>query len=217
MPNKFNESRRHTMPRARNCVTKWPKYAAALLRRESIMVWITDKAVAAWRSPTTGARGGQPIHSTIAIATGPALRLAFHHPSRQTKFLLRSIADLPGIKISVPDIGIDADTYEIVAAGLTPDDFGDVSAIPNLFDRIEAGVASMTADGPRDGEVTCDSVTKRHPGVAVIIPPRTKTVAIETTATQRDRNIAMIEQHATEEVAASGGRVMRQRHGGAVT
>ena len=44
-------------------------------------------------------------------------------------------------------LGVDADTHEIVAVELTPDDVGDVSAVPELLDQIEAEVESMTADG----------------------------------------------------------------------
>jgi len=42
----------------------------------------TEEAVAAWRAPATGRRGGQPIYSATAIETGLALRLVFHR-SRQ--------------------------------------------------------------------------------------------------------------------------------------
>ena len=44
-------------------------------------------------------------------------------------------------------LGVDADTHEIVAVELTLDDVGDVSAVPELLDQIEADVASLTADG----------------------------------------------------------------------
>ena len=92
-------------------------------------------------------------------------------------------------------LGIDADTHEIVAVELTPDDVGDVSEIPDLLDQIDAEVASMTADGAYDGEVVYDAVAERHPSATVIIPPRVTSVAGETTATQRDRHLAMIDEH----------------------
>jgi transposase len=103
MPYKFNESRRHKVPRARYRVTNWPEYDAALIRRGSLTVWFTEDAVAAWHAPATGERGGEPIHSAIAIETGLALRLVFHQPLRQTEGLLRSIADVLGIAIAIPD------------------------------------------------------------------------------------------------------------------
>src|ERR1700753_2429645 len=58
MPYKFNESRRHQIPKARYRVTNWPEYDAALVKRGSLTVWITEEAVAAWHAPATGERGG---------------------------------------------------------------------------------------------------------------------------------------------------------------
>ena len=103
MPYKFTEGRRHKFPKARYRVTNWPEYDAALLRRGSVTVWFTEEAVAAWHAPATGERGGQPIYSAIAIETDLALRLVFHQPLRQTEGLLRSIADVLGVDIAIPD------------------------------------------------------------------------------------------------------------------
>ena len=103
MPYKFNEDRRHKIPKARYRVTNWPEYDAALVRRGSLTVWFTEEAVAAWHAPATGERGGQPIYSAIAIETGLALRLVFHQPLRQTEGMLRSIADVLGVDIAIPD------------------------------------------------------------------------------------------------------------------
>src|SRR3977135_4223107 len=94
MPYKFNESRRHKVARARYRVTNWPEYDAALVQRGSLTVWFTEEAVAAWHAPATGARGGQPIYSAIALEPGPAPRLLSPQPLRQTEGLLRSIADV---------------------------------------------------------------------------------------------------------------------------
>jgi transposase len=103
MPYKFNESRRHKIPRAKYRVTNWPEYDAALVKRGSLTVWITEEAVAAWQAPATGKRGGQRIYSAIASKTCLAFRLVFHQPLRQTEGLLRSIADVLKIDIAIPD------------------------------------------------------------------------------------------------------------------
>ena len=103
MPYKFNESRRHKIPTAKYRVTNWPDYDAALVRRGALTVWFTDEAIAEWRAPATGRRGGQPIYSAIAIETALTLRLVFHQPLRQTEGLLRSIAALLDIDIAIPD------------------------------------------------------------------------------------------------------------------
>ena len=102
MPYKFNESRRHKIPRARHRVTNWPDYEAALVRRGSLTVWFTEEAVEAWHAPATGERGGQPTHSATAIETGLALRLVFHQPLRQTEGLLRSVANVLKVDIAIP-------------------------------------------------------------------------------------------------------------------
>ena len=103
MPYKFNQDRRPKIPKARYRVTNWPEYDAALVRRGHLTVWFTDEAVAAWNAPARGERGGQRIYSDIAIETGLALRLVLHQPLRQTEGALRSIADLLGVRIRIPD------------------------------------------------------------------------------------------------------------------
>jgi hypothetical protein len=75
MPYKFNESRRHEIPRARYRLTNWPEYDAALGCRESLTVWFTEEVMAAWHVPATGERGGQMTYSAIAIETDLASRL----------------------------------------------------------------------------------------------------------------------------------------------
>src|ERR1700722_6558504 len=250
MPYKFNESRRHKIPKARYRVANWPEYDAALVRRGSLTVWFTEEAVAAWHAPATGERGGQPVYSAIAIETGLALCLVFHQPLRQTEGLLRSIADVLGINISIPDhttlsrrgggltilpkridrseplhllvdstglkiygegewldqkhgirsrrrwrklhLGVDANTREIVAVELTPDDVGDVAELPNLLDQIDADVASLTADGAYDGQVVYDAVAEPHPKASVIVPPRITAVARETMTSQRGEHLTTI-------------------------
>src|ERR1700678_867440 len=94
MPYNFTEARRHKIPKAKYRVTNWPKYDAALVKRGSLTVWMTEEAIAAWQAPATGRRGGQPIYPAIALATSLALRLVFHQPLRQTEGLLGSIADV---------------------------------------------------------------------------------------------------------------------------
>jgi Transposase DDE domain len=103
MPYKFNETRRHKIPKARYRVANWPEYDAALVRRGSITVWLSEEAVEAWHAPATGERGGQPVYSAIAIETGLALRLVFHQLLRQTEGMLRSIAGVLGVNIAIPD------------------------------------------------------------------------------------------------------------------
>ena len=263
MPYKFNEPRRHKIPTAKYRVTNWPDYDAALVRRGGLTVWFTDEAIAEWRAPATGRRGGQLIYSALAIETALTIRLVFHQPLRQTEGLLRSIADVLRVDIAIPDhttlsrrgvgltvlprdvnrteplhlvvdstglkihgegewldakrdsrsrrrwrklhIGINAATLDFVVAELTPDDVGDVSAVADRLEQIDSRVASLIADGAYDGEAVYDAVAKRHPGAAVIIPPRATAVANEAATSQRDGHIAIIAQH---------GRIGWQRRSG---
>ena len=71
--------------------------------------------------------------------------------------------------------------------------------------RDDGAGASVTADGAYDGEAIYDAVAERHPSATVIIPPRATSVAGETTATQRDQHLAMIDEH---------GRMAWQRRSG---
>jgi transposase len=102
MPYKFTDGRRHKFSKTKYRVTNWPEYDAAVVWEGSLTVWFTPEAVAAWHPPATGERG-QPIYSAIAIETGLALRPVFHEPLRQTESLLRSIADVLGIDITIRD------------------------------------------------------------------------------------------------------------------
>lgn len=100
-------------------------------------------------------------------------------------------------------LAVDADTHEIAAAELTPDDVGDVSTIPDLLDQIEGSIGSVTGDGAYDGNTVY--VADRHPEAAVIILPRSRAVASEAGTTARDQHLQVIARH---------GRLSWQRSSG---
>jgi len=64
---------------------------------------VTPTALAAWHPPHTGGRGRPRDYSDVAIETGHLLCLTFGRPWRQTEGLLRSITDLLGLSVGVPD------------------------------------------------------------------------------------------------------------------
>src|ERR1700686_2468651 len=103
MPFKANTDRRHKFPKAKDQVTNWPEYDAALVRRGSLTVWLTDEAIAGWHAPVSGKRGGQPVYSDLAIETGLAPRLVLRLGLRQIEGTLGSIAHLLGLDIRIPD------------------------------------------------------------------------------------------------------------------
>ena len=116
MPFKANADRRDKFPRAKYRVTNWPAYDAALVRRGSLTVWVTDEAIAAWHAPATGKRGGQLTYSDLAIETGLAPRLVLRLGLRQIEGTLGSIAHLLGVDIKIPD----HTTFSRRGDGLTP-------------------------------------------------------------------------------------------------
>ena len=92
-------------------------------------------------------------------------------------------------------IGTDANTGQIVAAELTTHDIDDGSQVGPLLEQVTRPVASFTGDGAYDRDDVYSEVSERHPGAAVIVPPRSAAVpsaAAEITPTQRDRHLRLI-------------------------
>jgi len=105
-------------------------------------------------------------------------------------------------------LGVDADTGRIVASALTTNDVDDGSQVGPLLDQIDGPVASFTADGAFDRDDVYAEVSARHPGAAVIVPPRSSAVlsdTAETAPTPRDRHL---------EIIAERGRMGWQRASG---
>src|SRR3954467_5631187 len=87
---------------------------------------------------------------------------------------------------------MEAETGQIVAAALTTKEVDDGSEVGPLLDQVAASVASFTGDGAYDQESVSTAVAKRHPGAAVIVPPRSTAVpseVAETEPTQRDHHL----------------------------
>ena len=90
-------------------------------------------------------------------------------------------------------LGVDADTQEIVAVELTPDDVGDVSESSGPLDQIDAEVASLRPTVRMTARP--HTVAGRHPAAEVIIQPRVTAIHSKTITTLRDRHIATIAKH----------------------
>jgi hypothetical protein len=100
MPFKANAARRHRIPKQQYRVAE---YDASLRQRGSLTVWFSDEAIAAWRAEPRTTRGGQPHYSALAIQTALTLRAVFRLALRQTEGLIRSILQLLGLDLAVPD------------------------------------------------------------------------------------------------------------------
>ena len=103
VPFKHHAEHRHHIPKPRYRVTNWPEYDAALRRRGSLTVWITDEAIAAWRAEPRTTPGGQPYYSALAITMALTMRAVFRLALRQTEGLIDSIITLMGLALTVPD------------------------------------------------------------------------------------------------------------------
>ena len=100
-------------------------------------------------------------------------------------------------------LAVDTTTQAIAARELTPDDVGDITALPDLLDRIADTVGSVTADGAYDGDTVYHAVLQRHPDADAIVPPASTAVVSGTS--RRDEPLETIEKH---------GRIGWQRRSG---
>src|SRR4051812_31245665 len=111
-------------------------------------------------------------------------------------------------------IGVDADTGQIVAATLTPNDVDDGSQVGPLLDQVDGPIASFTGDGAYDQDGVSASVAERHPAAAIIVPPRATAVpswTAETAPTQRDRHLELIAQKGRMAWQTASGYTKRAR------
>ena len=105
---------------------------------------------------------------------------------------LHLVADGTGLKIYGKGEWLDAEQgsrsrrrWRKLHIGSDAETLGRINAVtmlatyprfPDLLEQIDISAASLTADGGYDGEAVYDAVAERHPGAAVIIPPRATAV-----------------------------------------
>jgi hypothetical protein len=103
MPHKFNADRRDKIPKQKQWVTNWYEYNEGLRQRGDLTVWISDDALDLWEEAPRKTPGGQPVYSDLAIEICLVFGMLFKQPLRQTQGWTRSIAELLGAEITVPD------------------------------------------------------------------------------------------------------------------
>jgi len=103
MPYKLNSARRDKFPTAKYRVSNWRESNEALRSRGDLTIWFGTDAVAKWLAPRRQDRGGQATYSDFAIEVCLTLRLVFHQPLRQVQGMVRSLVQLMGIDLPVPD------------------------------------------------------------------------------------------------------------------
>ena len=103
MPHKFNADRRVKIPKQKYRVANWAEYNESLRRRGDLTIWINEDALGLWLAPRRTTRGGRRHYSDLAIELCLTLGVVFKQPLRQTQGLMRSIAKLLRVEITVPD------------------------------------------------------------------------------------------------------------------
>ena len=96
-------SRVHPYYRTRYRVTNGSAYDRALVQRGDITMWISKDAIRSWKPRPSRKRGGQRRYSEVAIETALTLRVVFNLPLRQAESFLRSIFEIMGLSLEVPD------------------------------------------------------------------------------------------------------------------
>jgi hypothetical protein len=124
MPFKHNAARHHRIGKMKFKVTNWREYEAGLRQRGSLTLWVMPETLAGWHAPRRRIRGGQRRYSDLAIET--ALTLACVFGLRQTEGFIRSILDLLGQQLPVPDHTTLSRRAQIASSG---------STIPAVFDH----------------------------------------------------------------------------------
>ena len=100
MPYKFHASRRHHIPKAKYRVTNWPDHDRGLVRRGSGLT------KAFWLTGTRANDGHLAVNGGLRKWRFPRRCFWGRHsglPLRQTESLVRSIVDLMGWDLPVPD------------------------------------------------------------------------------------------------------------------
>ncbi|MGK0304128.1 MAG: hypothetical protein ACI89X_005036, partial [Planctomycetota bacterium] len=97
------KSRVHPKYKAKYRVGNWSDYDRSLVERGNLSIWLSPNAIAQWNAKPSGRRGGQRKYSDLANETALTLRLLLQLPLRHTEGFLRSLFDLMGLVLDVPD------------------------------------------------------------------------------------------------------------------
>ncbi|MFG6105995.1 IS5 family transposase [Leptothoe sp. EHU-05/26/07-4] len=81
----------------------WSEYNAALVKRGSLSLWISDEVIAAWENTQkTGKPGASKTYSDLAIETLLTLKVIYGLALRQTIGFAGSIFELMGVSVALP-------------------------------------------------------------------------------------------------------------------
>ena len=84
-------------------IRNWAQYNKALTQRGSLTVWIDQDALDAWNDNRPHQWGAQYLYSDTAIRCLLTLRAVFRMPLRATQGFARSVFEMMGLALTVPD------------------------------------------------------------------------------------------------------------------
>jgi hypothetical protein len=85
-------------------ITNWKDYNKALATRGSLTIWVSQEALASWKSQKTPGKSGHPFeYSNDCIRLLGILREVYRLPLRQTIGFTASIFQLMGVTLPLPD------------------------------------------------------------------------------------------------------------------
>ena len=104
MPNKYLNRKGIEIAKQKHKVRNWSEYNAALKRRGSLDIWITEEAIENWynKDQQQYGSGKQEEYTDLAIITCHEMRKVFHQPLRQATGFIDSIFRLMKLPIRSP-------------------------------------------------------------------------------------------------------------------
>ena len=85
-------------------ITNWRRYNESLVQRGSITFWFSEDVMDQWHHATGQRKVGHPfVYSDVAIESLLVLRELFQLPYRQTEGLGKSLVELMGVSLDIPD------------------------------------------------------------------------------------------------------------------
>ena len=84
-------------------IRNWTQYNEALVRRGSLTLWVDQAPLRAWQYQGPTQRGAQFEYSDLAIECLLTLRAVYHLTLRATEGFARSLFELMGLDLPVPD------------------------------------------------------------------------------------------------------------------
>jgi hypothetical protein len=94
---------RQAAPKATYRIRNWKQYNAALVNRGSLTLWVDHDTLRSWNYEGPARRGAQFEYSDLAIECLLTLKAVYHLTLRATEGFARSLFELMGAGLPVPD------------------------------------------------------------------------------------------------------------------